>query len=287
VAITNKTSLSAAVAARQVLNFLYGFNGPSLSSWNLGSPFSLWGCGCAQWPPAGNTNPAGAIPTSMTTGALFPLVDAGAGKQLYLGKMRARQAYSYTSLPTPIPVRIVLRLYDRLYHAALPFVGASQTITLNGATVTRGPASGIGNEIWLELYTAVASGSVTVTYVNQSGGTSTTPAVALNLLYSDGSNGRAQQFLLAAGDTGVQSIVSVTSATLPTYPSNTHQEMITILHEVAHYTYNFTEGEFLDALDLGLPTIDNGSCLFFMTEACIATASYPWGIMGRIEIYQQ
>ena len=60
-----------------------------------------------------------------------------------------------------------------------------------------------------------------------------------------------------------------------------------ILREIAQYSFNFNEGEFLDALDLGLPLIDNGSCLFLMTEACSTSPQTPWGITGRIEIYQQ
>ena len=102
-----------------------------------------------------------------------------------------------------------------------------------------------------------------------------------------GHGGRAAQLLLAAGDTGVRSIVSVTSSGLPSYPSNSHQETFAILREIAQYTYNFGENEWLDALDLGLPQIDNGSCLFLMTEACSTSPQTPWGIAGRIEIYQQ
>ena len=63
--------------------------------------------------------------------------------------------------------------------------------------------------------------------------------------------------------------------------------MVLILREIAQYTYNLGENEWLDALDLGLPQIDNGSCLFLMTEACSTSPQTPWGITGRIEIYQQ
>ena len=283
-AITNQTTLSNAAITRQILNFLYGFSGNSLGAWNKGSTFSLWGYG--GLPPAGNTNPSSAIPTSGTTGA-FPLVDAAAGKQLYLGKIWARQRYSYSGNPTPIPIRLVLRLYDRLYHAGVTLPGGSQTTTLNGPAVTRGPANGVDNELWIELYTAVASGTITVTYVNQSGVNATTPTFDLSGVSYDGSGGRAAQLLLAAGDTGVRSIVSVTSSGLPSYPSNSHQETFAILREIAQYTYNFGENEWLDALDLGLPQIDNGSCLFLMTEACSTSPQTPWGITGRIEIYQQ
>ena len=89
-----------------------------------------------------------------------------------------------------------------------------------------------------------------------------------------------------SGDSGVQSIVSIASSGFSTYP-NTRQGTVLILREIAQYTYNFTEDEWRDALDLGLPQIDNGSCLFLMAEACVTSPSYPWGITGRIEIYQQ
>src|ERR1019366_8293477 len=160
-----------------------------------------------------------------------------AGKQLYLGKIWARQRYSYSGNPTPIPIRLVLRLYDRLYHAGVTLSGGSQTATLNGPAVTRGPANGVDNELWIELYTAVASGTITVTYVNQSGVNATTPAFDLSGVSYDGSGGRAAQLLLAAGDTGVRSIVSVTSSGLPSYPSNSHQEALAILCVFGHYNY--------------------------------------------------
>jgi hypothetical protein len=284
VAITNQTTLSNAAITRQILNFLYGFSGNSLGAWNKGSTFSLWGYG--GLPPAGNTNPSSAIPTSGTTGA-FPLVDAAAGKQLYLGKMHARQSYYVQSPAGYYPARVALRLYDRLYHAGVTFNGASQTTTLNGPTVTRGLANGIGNELWFEEDSGgFPQGSITITYVNQSGNNATTTAFSLSSTSGDSSGGRTAQVPRVSGDSGVQSIVSIASSGFSTYP-NTRQGTVLILREIAQYTYNFMEGEFLDALDLGLPTIDNGSCLFLMTEACIASPSYPFGIVGRIEIYQQ
>jgi hypothetical protein len=284
VAITNQTTLSNAAITRQILNFLYGFSGNSLGAWNKGSTFSLWGYG--GLPPAGNTNPPSEIPTRLTTGA-FPLVDAAPGKQLYLGKIWARQCYSFSGNPTPIPIRLVLRLYDRLYHAGVTFTGANQTITLNGPTVTRGLANGVGNEVWFEADNgAFPSGSATITYVNQNGSNSTTPSYNFGNMSGDSSGGRTAQFPRASGDTGLQSIVSISGASLPTYP-NTRQGMVLILREIAQYTYNLGENEWLDALDLGLPQIDNGSCLFLMTEACVTSPLYPWGITGRIEIYQQ
>jgi len=119
--------------------------------------------------------------------------------------------------------------------------------------------------------------------VNQSGVNATTPAFDLSGVSYDGSGGRAAQLLLAAGDTGVRSIVSVTSSGLPSYPSNSHQETFAILREIAQYTYNFGENEWLDALDLACPRSTNGSCLFLMTEACSTSPQTPWGIAGRIE----
>jgi hypothetical protein len=282
VSITNQTTLSNAAITRQILNFLYGFSGNSLGAWYKGSTFSLWGYG--GLPPAGNTNPPSEIPTSQTTGA-FPLVDAAAGKQLYLGKIWARQCYSFSGNPTPIPIRLVLRLYDRLYHAGVTFTTANQTITLNGPTVTRGAANGVGNEVWFEADNgAFPSGSATITYVNQNGSNSTTPSYNFGNWSGDSADGRTEQFPRASGDNGVQSIVSITGASLPVY---TRQGTVLILREIAHYTYNLGENEWLDALDLGLPQIDNGSCLFLMTEACSTSPQTPWGIAGRIEIYQQ
>ena len=173
------------------------------------------------------------------------------------------------------------------YHAGVTFNGASQTTTLNGPTVTRGAANGIGNELWFEEDSGgFPQGSITITYVNQSGNNATTPSFSLSPTSGDSSCGRTAQVPRVSGDSGVQSIVSIASSGFSTYP-NTRQGTVLILREIAQYTYNFTEDEWRDALDLGLPQIDNGSCLFLMTEACVTSPSYPWGITGRIEIYQQ
>lgn len=279
-AITNQTSLSAGASTRQIFSFLKGFANNALGSFYAGSAYSLWDK--VGYPAPGATNPSSAIPTNLTAGA-FPLADAAGGNQLYLGKMHARQNW-WVSGGLTSPARIVLRLYDRLYHSGVTFTSASQTITLSGPTVTRGLANGIGNEIWFEEWQNVPAGSTSVTYVNDGGTNSTTAAFQWSSIASDGSNGRMAQLPRLTADKGVQSIVSLATAGISFPP---HQVAILILREIAQYAFNFTEFDCRDALDLGLPQIDNGSCLFLASECPVSAPNQAWGIMGRIEIYQQ
>jgi hypothetical protein len=88
----------------------------------------------------------------------------------------------------------------------------------------------------------------------------------------------------ATADFGVQSIASISVTGMPFSP---RQVTVLIAPEIVEYTFNFSQSEWLDALDLGLPPIDNGSCLFLMAESPVATPDTPYGIVGRIEIYQQ
>jgi hypothetical protein len=102
-----------------------------------------------------------------------------------------------------------LILYDRL----LQISGLSGTVTTAqtvGGTLTR-YTNGLGNQIWLEVTTAIGGTATTIiaTYTDQDGNTGqTTPLVAIG---GTGLNG-AQRIIpltLAAGDSGVQACASV------------------------------------------------------------------------------
>lgn len=151
-------------------------------------------------------------PDNTTAGSLMQASPASSQQQWI---------HSIVALIGSLSTRAVL--YDRLLHIS----GLSGTVTtaqnINGgadATLTRwgpnytglgGNTTGEGNEIFLEIYTAIGVTATTVTaaYKNQAGASKTTQAVTF------GGTGRREvdrivRLPLAAGDTGVQSVSSVT-----------------------------------------------------------------------------
>ncbi|MCX6622085.1 MAG: hypothetical protein NTY38_13655 [Acidobacteria bacterium] len=285
--ISRQLDIAAANRHRQRLYFYY-WN--SIGAWVQGSPFSLWPFGGTYGypgPGAAAPSPPGEIPTAATAGALRLTVVPRAGNNLYLGRSKFVYLHGTSSVMGGAPtLRAPLRLYDRLYHCQFACVSTG-TITINGATVTRGEANGVGNSIAIEVVNTPSGGTIGVTYINQDGAqkqTSTTAPMGL----SDGSTGRWLQCLLAAGDTGVQSIVSVQCNNL-TFPTN-KVEMVVIVREIAHLFSSWPPQSNLsdaqDALDHGLAQIDQGSCLFLVGEAQTTSPDAPAVIGGWLDVLE-
>jgi hypothetical protein len=202
-------------------------------------------------PPTGS----GEAPTRLTLGALRH-TNAASGKELWLTGIEV------LSLQAGI-----LFLYDRLFHCR----GLSGIVTsaqaVNSVPLTRS-TGGVGNQIWLEIYTTIGATvtTITVTYVNQAGVTRTTPPVVWG-----GTNVREQDRLIRLplddGDTGVQGIVSVQQ----TASTGTAGDFgVTIAKPM---TRGFVEGPncaaFRDLLT-GIPaavTIPDDACLALMWQA--------------------
>jgi hypothetical protein len=143
------------------------------------------------------------LPTNTTTGTIDVDPAPTGGKQRWLLSLSATGLTSGTVL-----------LYDRLMQQG----GLSGTVT--GAQAVSGiltrynnNSTCLGNQIWAEIYTAVgATGTtITATYKNQANVLSTTQPVTFG---GTGFNeqGRMIQLPLAAGDSGVQQVVSCTIA---------------------------------------------------------------------------
>ena len=143
-----------------------------------------------------------ANPDNTTDGGLKQ-ADPGGGRQLWLigGSVSANAQGG-------------LLVYDRLLHKG-SLDGTVITAQTVGGTLTRYTGSlAAGNEIWVEIYTQIGITGTTITasYTDQGGASgNTTPATAI------GNTGlrEAQRLIripLAAGDSGVQVVASVTLA---------------------------------------------------------------------------
>jgi hypothetical protein len=107
-----------------------------------------------------------------------------------------------------------LILYDRLLHVS-GFDGTNTGAQAVGGAITRN-TGGVGNHIWIEIYTATGSSVTTISasYTDQDGNSGqTTP----NAVIGGAAAGRQEQarilpLSLATGDTGVQAVASVTLA---------------------------------------------------------------------------
>jgi hypothetical protein len=211
----------------------------------------------------GSTN--GVVPTAATAGAL-PFTNAGGSNKIYLGRAMVN-----------MPTAGMLVIYDRLL-ASSGFGGTGGAISpASPATVNRtGPDDGgaFKNELWLESYTTTAvAQTVTVTYTDQNdntgnvSGTVTLPIIP-NVMVP---------VPLAAGDTGVKSIQTVTlgGATFGDFG-------LTILRRLAEIPIPVGGvGVVQDALMTGFASIPANACLAMMLQPLVAS---PGTLVGSINL---
>jgi hypothetical protein len=238
------------------------------------------GRGCSLWTydgmPAGGAVPTvAAIPDLTTTGAI-PFTAATGGRDLHL----------IGASITPTTAGVFL-LYDRLFHIG----GLSGTSTA-AQTVQGSPASpaltrntgGAGNMAWYEIYTIVGTSAavMTMNYTNQAGTSGQTSTINI------GTTGfrevtRAQRIQLAAGDTGIQAINTVTLSTTTGTVGNFG---ITIAQPLAWIPVGAagTAGwrDYTTGLP-GIPVIDPDACLALMFLPSATTAPEVWGCLATVE----
>ena len=201
--VVNRLSGGNNGTPQHIFSFLSGrIQGAAPTAPVAGTMYSLWRFDQSDGANGGVPSTAAACNKS-TVGAL-PVSDPGGGRQQWLlgieGVSGAAGAFV---------------LYDRLLHNG----GLSGTVTTAqtvGGSLTRYNTNStcIGNQIWVEVYTAIGSTATTITasYTNQDGTSGrTTKAAAI------GGTGRLGQCTiivlpLADGDTGVQAVASVTLA---------------------------------------------------------------------------
>lgn len=149
-------------------------------------------------PAHGAAPGAVAIPVASTNGGLKQ-TNPGGGRQLWLGGV--------SMCPNTVGTII---LYDRLLHIS-GFSGTTTSAQNVGSALTR-YTNGIGNQIWIEIYTQIGASSTTITanYTNDAGTASrTTQAIAFGNTGFREAN-RLLPMNLQSGDIGVQAVASVT-----------------------------------------------------------------------------
>ena len=253
-AIVTRDGLVAALTSAQ----RFQINKASVANMAAGNVCSLWGS--AGFPAAG-ANPAtgsGAAPDRTTLGAI-PFSAIAGGSTAYLARLAGA-----------ISVAGSLMVYDRLVHTSgLSGTTASPTAqTVNTTPLTR-YTSGAGVECWLEWYTDTGATAVTATvsYTNQNG----TPGQSGTCSLAATRRARTMlQVTLAAGDTGVRSVESVTLSASTLTAGNFG---VTLLKRHSMLGFLIVNVSFeADYARLAAPEIDPSACLA-LAVLCTTTTS--------------
>jgi hypothetical protein len=233
-----------------------------------GGFFSLWKIagqpGAAVSPPTGS----GEVPTSATPGAI-PFPNPTAPALTYLAQM---------AFVGVTPGNLIL--YDRLAHTSGLAGNVNTAQAVDTPALTRPDAGGDDVELWLEWYTATGAtaANVTAAYTNQAGASKTTVSTAVP---TSAAAGRMFQLPLAAGDTGVRSVQSVT---LSASTGTAGDIGVTLLRRVAELP--LTGANVLadrDGFALGLPQVPDSACLALMLNASASTSGQ---IVGSLTLAQ-
>jgi hypothetical protein len=221
--------------------------------------------------PSGGAAPtSAAIPDNTTQGALGQ-ADPGGGREKWL-----------TEGCTAGVAAGVALLYDRLLHHgnASGTVTTAQTV---GGTLTRN-TGGVGNQIWIEIYTIVGTTATTITasYTNQAGTASrTTPAVAFGGTGLRESS-RIIVLPLQATDTGVQSVQNITLAATT---GTAGAFGVTVAKPLAWFPApTIGSGPVVSLIDgIAIPEVDTGACLTLAWSSMATTAIEQIGTLSMVE----
>jgi hypothetical protein len=161
--------------------------------------------------------------------------------------------------------------YDRLWHAAVASVTTTGAQTVGSLPLTRPDANGEGAEVWLQIHTTVGavSATPTISYTN-SAGVSGRTGTCIGFVAS-ATTSRSFPFALDSGDTGVQSIQSITlgvSLVSGTIGLVIRRKVALVQVGSPGWGQNSPWNTF-DAINLSLPRIYDDACLeiLFFTAA--------------------
>jgi len=223
------------------------------------------------WPnPGGATPGAVAVPTRATAGALAQ-TNPGGGREKWLVGGGATGLVAGTII-----------LYDRLLHIG-GLSGTTTTAQTVGGTLTRN-TGGVGNQIWVEIYTQIGATSTTITgsYTDDAGNAgNTTTAVAFgNTGFREVS--RIIKLPLAAGDRGVQAVASVTVLATTGTAGNFG---VTVARPLAYLQVTQAGlGPWLSLIDgVPIPEIDTDACLAMAWMPATTTGPEIHGMLTMLE----
>jgi len=222
----------------------------------FGRAFAQAGMPAAGTLSAGNTA-NGVVPTNATTGYIgMPSSFTNTG---YISRVNVNSSVASS-----------ITFVDVLFAAGAYAYNASTTLASQPSYSSRIPNSDYrGTQIWVEAVTAFTGNlSIAITYTNQDGATGhTTGTFATGIAPI---LGRMIQIPLAAGDTGVQKIESVTAtvSSAGTFNVLVVRPLFTVSIPVAYY------GQDYDFLRTGLPQVYATSAL----GAIIQTVSTSTGL---------
>ena len=254
----------------------YNVQKANLTAEGAGTWSSLWKV--AGSPVAGANPPlftagSGYVPTNAKTGAV-PFTNPVSPEVTNL----ARFVVAGATVGTVI-------LYDRLWACSgfNTTVLTAQAVTTPGTIPARdanGAALGDGVELWLEVYTApgATTATWTIAYINQAGdpktATYTHPANAESV-------GQMMFVQLAAGDTGVRSVTSLTCSASSGTAGDVGITLVRRVAEVPIQLANVANG--IDPISGGFPQIFDNSCLAL---AVLASTTNTGLIQGALQLAQ-
>lgn len=242
----------------------------SLTGQTAGRPMSMFRVAGTPSSTAPPPSVAGSALSSATQGAL-PLVNNGGGAaRNYIGQT------SFWSTGSG-----VWTLCDRLVETA-GLSGVVTTAQTVGSVALPARATGATDaELWLECYTTLGATatSATVAYTSQSG-TAGRVATVIGGIPATWAAGQMIPCALQAGDTGVQSVQSVTLAA-STLTAGSFG--VTLLRVYTDQGLANNSGSVLGWAETGLPQLPNDACLAHMCVPNSATSPQVIGVTTIIQ----
>lgn len=209
---------------------------------------------------SGASTAAGVVPTDATAG--FPIINPfGGGAKGYL----SRVAFSNS-------VACRMRLCDCLFKSGAYAYNAAQTLASQPSFASRVPGGSdfSGLELWVEAVTAFTGNlSVAITYTDNEGNVDqTTGTVATGIAPIVG---RMIQIPLAAGDSGLSKIASVTATIATAGTFN-----VLVLRPLWEGNVRVANGgDVHDLLKTGMPEVFADSALMLMVAADSTSTGVP------------
>lgn len=247
-AITTQDGLLSALGGAQKLQ------------WNKANVTAVAGRACSLWsgggrPGVGSTTlgqaAAGVVPTNANTG--FHSFTNPVSGNSYIGRAAGISAASG-----------LIILFDVLWIWGSGGSGWSVTTTTaqnttSPAALTRPDANGAATEAWLEVLATMGAGTATpvLSYTDQDGNAGNTTSGMTTTYAASSIIGSCYSFNLAAPDTGIRTVQSLTLSVSMT--SGTARVMIA--RRVAEFPCIANQGFLYDAYDIGMPRVYDNAAL--------------------------